>query len=265
MKKAIIVHWSQWCFFNKFLTLKYFPYVRSVHLILNFHLFQLLLRDCRDTFKPVKEKKTCRVSANRGQSKRQRCSNSEHANTPTYSWSNVSRLGSTFRLLHVAQHSGSSFIQHVLQKHHLTTTGFHPPHQAEGHVPTPETQENLVYVSIKRISAKLAFLTTCLPRSVPTCVEAGKAAQNGSTDFCPSLKKRQGNKNVIQTRTIDNWNQQLPCRCLTSVYSPHKSSHQNGISPSCRWLRQNLWNGKSRLTLHHSWDGWAWEGTDLVM
>lgn len=47
-------------------------------------------------------------------------------------------LGCTFRLLHVAQHSSSSFIQHVLQKHHLTTTGFHTPHQAKGHVPTPE-------------------------------------------------------------------------------------------------------------------------------
>lgn len=47
-------------------------------------------------------------------------------------------LECTFRLLHVAQHSGSSFIQHVLQKHHLTTAGFHTPHQAKGHVLTPE-------------------------------------------------------------------------------------------------------------------------------
>lgn len=59
-------------------------------------------------------------------------------------------LGCTFRLLHVAQHSGSSFIQHVLQKHHITTTGFHTPHQAEGHVPTPEnTGEFSIRVSKK--------------------------------------------------------------------------------------------------------------------
>lgn len=126
------------------------------------------------------------VKKTKVQNRRQTKTQNTQTRTPAYSWSSVSRLGRTFRLVHVAQHSGPSFIQHVLQKHHLTTTGFHTPHQAEGHVLTPETQENLVYILIKRISAKLAFLTTCLPRSVPKCGEAGKAAQNGSTDFCPS-------------------------------------------------------------------------------
>lgn len=40
------------------------------------------------------------------------------------------------------QHPGSGFIQHVLQKHHLTAPCFHAPHQAERNVLTPENKKN---------------------------------------------------------------------------------------------------------------------------
>lgn len=44
----------------------------------------------------------------------------------------------TFGLVHVVEHPGPSFVQHILQKHHLTRPGLHALHQAEGHMPTPD-------------------------------------------------------------------------------------------------------------------------------
>lgn len=47
--------------------------------------------------------------------------------------------GFTFGLAHVVQHPGPSFVEHVLQKHHLSTARLHSSHQAERNVLTPAT------------------------------------------------------------------------------------------------------------------------------
>lgn len=55
--------------------------------------------------------------------------------------------GFTFWLTHVVEHPGSSFVQDVLQKHHLAGPSLHAPHQTEGHMPTPAASNYIVYCS----------------------------------------------------------------------------------------------------------------------
>lgn len=139
MKQAIIVHWTQYCVFN----IKVLSRSTVCELNLKFPslstAFKRMQRQLQTNEREKDLLSQCKQVSQKDKGAIPTANeNSEYANTPTYSWSNVSRLGCTFRLLHVAQHSGLSFIQHILQKHHLTTPGFHTPHQSEGHVLTPE-------------------------------------------------------------------------------------------------------------------------------
>lgn len=57
----------------------------------------------------------------------------------------------------------------------------------------------------------------------------------------------------------------LSCGCFISVHSPHKSSHQNCICSSCRWLQQHLWSGRRHIIpsvlpkVSHLLEDWASE------
>lgn len=113
-------------------------------------------------------------------------------------------------------------------------------------------------------------IATCLPRNVPKCATAGTAGWSGSTGFCPSWKEIKSNINVILARKIyvaitdqQLGSRHLSCGRFISVYSPHKSSHQNRICSSCRWLQQYLWNGTGHiipsllLKFSHLLEDWA--------
>lgn len=110
-------------------------------------------------------------------------------------------------------------------------------------------------------------IATCLPRNVPKCAEAGTAGWSGSTGFCPSWKEIKSKINVrkIYVRMQSQISRHWSCGCFISVCSPHKSSHQNCICSSCRWLQQYLWNGIRHmipslpLKFSHFLEDWASE------
>lgn len=59
----------------------------------------------------------------------------------------------TFWLAHVAQHPGLSFVQHVLQEHHVPSPGFHAPHQAEGDMLTPEIRRPIhIFYTVSEVT-----------------------------------------------------------------------------------------------------------------